>query len=45
MVAAVLRTWQADVKADVLTAPRLGHAFDASLHVSQSGGYYHVHVV
>ena len=29
-------------KADILTAPHLGHAFDASLQVNQSGGYYDV---
>ncbi|MSO62961.1 MAG: ATP-binding cassette domain-containing protein [Acidobacteria bacterium] len=29
-------------KADVLTAPRLGHAFEASLQVAPAGGYYHV---
>ena len=31
-------------KADVLTAPRLSHAFDAPLAVEQTGGYFHVRV-
>jgi iron complex transport system ATP-binding protein len=31
-------------KAEVLTAARLGDAFDASLVVSQAGSYYHVRV-
>ena len=32
-------------KADILTASHLGHAFDASLQVNQSGGYYDVRLV
>jgi iron complex transport system ATP-binding protein len=31
-------------KAEVLTAPRLSHTFDAPLAVEEAGGYFHVRV-